>query len=113
MKAPRFKAVKTPKGWRLNVPAALSPEGKRSRRFFRNRDEAEGFSTQLRTQLAQHGTGTRVLPPAQADSAVRAFAMLGEDAAPETLLDAVREYVGRHNTRLASVAFEDAFKQFA
>jgi integrase len=113
MKVPRFKAVKTPKGWRLNVPAALSSKGKRSRRFFGSRDEAEGFATKLRTQLAQHGTGTRILPPAQADSAVRAFAMLGKDAAPEVLLDAVREYVARYNTRLASVPFEDAFKQFA
>src|SRR6266487_4667409 len=113
MKAPRFKAVKTPKGWRLNVPAALSPHGKRSRRFFPSREKAEGFATKLRTQLTQHGTATRILPPARADSAVRAFAMLGEDAAPETLLDAVREYLGRHNTRLASVPFEDAFKQFA
>lgn len=113
MKAPRFKAVKTPKGWRLNVPTALSPEGKRSRRFFRSRDEAEGFATQLRTRLIEHGTGTRILPPAQADSAIRAFAMLGDDAAPETLLEAVREYIARHNTRLASVPFEDAFRQFA
>ena len=113
MKAPRFKAVKTPKGWRLNVPASLSPEGKRSRRFFQSRDEAQGEAAKLRTQLAQHGTGTRILPPAQADSAVRAFAMLGEDAAPETLLDAVREYINSHKTRLASVPFEDAFKQFA
>jgi integrase len=113
MKAPRFKAVKTPKGWRLNVPAALSPDGKRSRRFFRSRDEADGFASKLRTQLAQHGTAaTRILPPAQADSAVRAFAMLGKDAGPEILLDAVREYIARHNTRLASVAFEDAFEQF-
>src|SRR6266496_2645464 len=103
MKAPRFKAVKTPKGWRLNVPAALSSDGKRSRRFFRSRDEAEGFATKLRTQLAQHGTGTQILPPAQADSAVRAFAMLGKGAASETLLDAVREYLARHKTRSASV----------
>src|SRR6516165_1204975 len=113
MKAPRFKAVKTPKGWRLNIPAALSPDGKRSRRFFQSRDEAEGFASKLRTQVAQHGTGIRILPPAQADSVVRAFAMLGENAAPETLLDAVREYINRHKTRLASVPFEDAFKQFA
>lgn len=113
MKAPRFKAVKTPKGWRLNVPASLSPDGKRSRRFFQSRDEAQGEAAKLRTQLAQHGTGTRILPPAQADSAVRAFAMLGEGAPPEALLDAVREYVARHKTRLASMNFEDAFKQFA
>src|SRR5206468_4138377 len=113
MKAPRFKAVKTPKGWRLNVPSGLSPDGKRSRRFFRSRDEAQGEAAKLRTQFLQHGTGTRILPPAQADSAIRAFAMLGKDAAPETLLDAVREYINRHKTRLASVPFEDAFKQFA
>ena len=113
MKAPRFKAVKTPKGWRLNIPAALSPEGKRVRRFFPSREQADGFAAQLRTQLIQHGIGTCILPPAQSDCAVRAFAMLGERAAPETLLDAVREYVARHNTRLASVSFEDAFRQFA
>jgi integrase len=39
--------------------------------------------------------------------------MLGNDAAPETLLDAVREYINRHKTRLASVSFENAFEQFA
>jgi integrase len=38
--------------------------------------------------------------------------MLG-DVPPETLLDAVREYIDRHNTRLASVPFEDAFERFA
>jgi integrase len=114
MKAPRFKAVKTQKGWRLNIPATFSPDGKRSRRFFPSRDEAEGFATKLRTQLVQHGTGMRILSPAKADSAVRAFAMLGgEDAAPETLLDAVREYINRHKRRKASVPFQDAFKHFA
>jgi integrase len=113
MKAPKFKPVRTFKGWRLNIPAALSVDGKRSRRFFKSRDEAEGFASKLRMRVSQHGTGTQILPPAQTDAAVRAFAMLDEDAAPETLLDAVREYVNRHNTRLASVPFEDAFKQFA
>jgi integrase len=114
MTMPRFKPVKTAKGWRLNVPATLSSDQKRSRRFFRSREQADGFASQLRTQLARHGAGTRILPPAQADAAVRAFAMLGgKDAAPETLLDAVREHINRHKTRSTSVVFEDAFKQFA
>jgi integrase len=114
MKTPRFKPIKTSEGWRLNIPAAFSANGKRSRQFFQTREKAEGFASKLRTQLAQHGNGgARVLPPAQADAALRAFAMLGEDAAPETLLDAVREYINRHNTRLASVLFEDVFEQFA
>lgn len=113
MKRPRFKPVKTPKGWRVNVPAALSPDEKRSRRFFPSRDDAEAFVNLLRIRSAQHGAGMEILPPAQAIAAVRSFAMLGEDAAPETLLEAVREYIERHNTRLASLPFEDAFKQFA
>jgi integrase len=113
MKTSRFKTVKTPKGWRLNIPANLSSDGKRSRRFFQSRDEAEGFAIKLRMQLAKHGTSAPILPPAQADSAARAFAMLGKDAAPETLLEAVREYLDRHNTRLASLPFENAFEQFA
>jgi integrase len=113
MKTPRFKPVKAPEGWRVNVPIALSPDGKRVRRFFQSREEAEGFAKRLRMHLLQQQTDARILPPVQADAASRAFAMLGEDAGPETLLDAVREYVNRHNTRLASVPFEDAFKQFA
>jgi integrase len=113
MKTPRFKVVKAPEGWRVNVPIALSPDGKRVRRFFRSREEAEGFAKRLRMHLLQQQTDARVLPPAQADAASRAFAMLGEDAAPEALLEIVREHVNRHNTRLASVPFEDAFKQFA
>jgi integrase len=104
--------MRTSKGWRLNIPAALSVDGKRSRRFFKSRDEAEGEASKLRTQLVRHGTGTRVLPPAKADAAVRAYTMLGKDTAPETLLDAVREYLNRHKMRLASVPFEVAFKQF-
>ena len=107
-KTPKFKPVKTAKGWRLNIPAALSSTGRRSRRFFKSREAAEGFALKLRTQIAQHGT--RILPPSQADAAVRAFRMLGKDATPETLLDAVRKYT--EGRRLTSVSFEDAFQQF-
>ena len=113
MRATRFKPTKTAKGWQINIPAPLSPDGKRSRRFFRSREEAEGFASKARNQMVEQGTGTRILPPAQADCAIRAFALLGPEATPETLLEAVREYVGRHNTRLQSVTFEDAFQQFA
>src|SRR4029453_17501095 len=111
MKTPRFKPVQTPKGWRVNVPATLSTDGKRSRRFFASKELADSFVSDLRTQLAQYGTGgARILAPAAADIALRAFAMLGNDPGPETLLDAVREYLDRHNNRLQSVTFEKAFK---
>lgn len=113
MKLPRFKPLKTQKGWRLNIPAALSGEGRRSRRFFPSREEAEGFACKLRAERTEHGTRARVLPTSKADAAIRAYRILGPDASPETWLEAVREYVQRHDKRLASVTFEDAFQQFA
>lgn len=113
MKTPRFKFAKTAGGWRINVPAFLSPEGKRSRRFFRSRGEAEGFAGNLRMRFLQQKTDARVISPAESDAASRALEILGENASPETLIEAVREYVARHNLRLASVPFEDAFQQFA
>jgi integrase len=112
MKTPQFKLVKTAGGWRINVPAFLSPEGKRSRRFFRNREEAEGFAGNLRMHFLQQKTDARVISPAESDAASRALEILGENASPETLIEAVREYVARHNLRLASIPFEDAFQQF-
>src|SRR2546429_4867104 len=113
MKAPRFKVVKTSEGWRVNVPAALSGEKKRARKFFRTREQAEGFANNIRTKFIEHGTSARILPPGQTEAATRAFALLGANATPEILIEAAREYVERHNTRLASVPFEDAFRQFA
>jgi integrase len=113
MKSPKFKPTKAYEGWRVNVPAMFAPNGKRLRRFFKSREKANGYAASLQARLLQHGAGAQILPPAQADAAVRAFAMLGGDVRPETLLEAVREYVDRHNTRLSSVPFEDAFSQFA
>ncbi len=113
MKRPRFKPVKTPKGWRLNVPPALSPDQKRSRRFFSNREEAEGFAAKLRAQVTERGTSARILAPTRADAAVRAFALLGEESDPETLIQAVREHIARHNMRTNSLPFGEAFRQFS
>jgi len=96
----------------VNIPASLSQDGKRVRRFFPSREEADRFANRLRMQFVHRSTGTEILPLMKSDIASRAFAMLGE-AAPETLLDAVSEYIERHNVRLASLPFEDAFKQFA
>jgi integrase len=117
MKQPRFNPVKAPEGWRVNVPAAYSETNKRERRFFSTKEDADTFAQKLREQIMQHGAGARILPPVQADAALRAFELLGERlgerATPETLVDAVSEYIDRHDMRLASVPFEDAFERFA
>src|SRR5260370_1212122 len=106
MKAPRFKPVRSSKGWRLNIPATLAVDGKRSRRFFKSRDEAEGEARKRGTNFVRHGPGTRFLPPAKGEGAARAYTILEKDPARKTLLDAFRKYLNRHKMRLASVPFE-------
>jgi integrase len=112
MRTPRLKPVETAKGWLVDIPATLAKDGKRSRRYFQSRNEAKDFCKHLRIRIAKHGTGARILAPLQADIAARAFELLGE-LAPEKLVEAVREYMERHDVRASSVPFEDAFSKFA
>lgn len=111
MKTARFEPKKTSAGWRINVPAPLSETGARSRRFFETKEGATGFAQSLRNRVSQHGVSSRLLPPVESDLATRAFKML-EGHAKEVILDAVREYLDRHNRRLASVPFEVAFGEY-
>lgn len=96
----------------MNIPAALSDSGARNRRYFSTKEEANGLAQSLRNRVAANGTHTSVLPAVETDLATRAFKML--DGQPkEALIDAVREYMEKHNRKLASVKFEDAFSAFA
>jgi integrase len=112
MKSPRFKVTKASKGWRLNIPAGLSASGRRARRFFATREAAEGAAAKLRAQFVNHGLAARLLSSEYAQAAARAFAILGASAQPNNFIEAAREYVERHNTRLASLPFEEAFDRF-
>lgn len=96
----------------MNVPAPLSETGARSRRFFETKEAATGFAQSLRNRVSQHGASSRLLPPVESDLAARAFKML-EGHPKEVIIDSVREYLERHNRRLASIPFEDAFKEYA
>src|SRR5205823_3939694 len=113
MKSPRFKVTNTSKGWRLNIPAGLSASGRRARRFFATREAAEGAATKLRAQFVNHGMAARLLSSEYAQAAARAFGIIGPSARPDDLIEAAREYVERHNRRLASLPFEEAFDKFA
>src|SRR5438309_1050132 len=113
MISPRFKVRKTSKGWRINIPAGLAASGRRARRFFATREAAEGAATKLRAQFVEHGMATRLLSSEHAQAAARAFAIIGASAQPGDLIEAAREYVERHNRRLASLPFEKAFDKFA
>jgi hypothetical protein len=59
-------------------------------------------------RFANHGTGAHILPPAKAEAASRAFSMLGNDAPPERLIEAVESSLACQKAEAASVTFTEA-----
>jgi len=110
MKPIRLVPKRTPKGWRVNVPAALSGSGKRQRLYFPSRDDAEGFASPLRKEI-RSGVMDRILPSTQSRFAIRAFELLG-DRPPEELIQAVKSWVDKRDQASKSVTFIDACVSF-
>jgi integrase len=102
---PKFIPVKTLEGWRVSVPPHLSNTDTRQRRFFERKTEADGFIARLKLRREVHGTGARLLTPAQEEQAAAAFRLLS-DAGITTTLSAI---VGQH---LASIEKSKASKPF-
>jgi integrase/recombinase XerD len=63
--------------WVLNIPPAISPDGKRKRLFFKTQDAAEREAAPLREKHHMGETAT-ILPPHLARLAQKAFELLGD-----------------------------------
>jgi integrase len=96
--------------WRVNLPASISSSGKRERRFFETKKDAETFCRQHRTRLENFGRNSSSLTPAQQEQAAIAF----ERLAPYdvTLNTVVAEFIERRKAREASVTFKELFETF-
>jgi integrase len=106
-KRPAFTPKKTPKGWRVNVPAALTKSGKREQHHFKTRDEANEFALPLRETYRAVGEQRRALSPIESDDAAHALALLKEYGA--TLSDAARFYIAHHDKRAKAPTVEKAW----
>lgn len=117
MKRPSIIPVKVPgrarSPWKVELPASLSLVGKRVRRFFTSKAQADEFASRERIRIANFGvqgvTGG-ILSPAQVEQAKGAFDLLAPLGV--SLNEAVADYVARRRACEASVAFEDAFHAF-
>ena len=76
MKPIKLKPTRRSGKWVLNIPAAISEEGKRKRLFFRTEDEAERHAAPLREKY-HTGEAATILPPHMARLAKKAFELLG------------------------------------
>ena len=96
--------------WCVNVPARISLSGKRERKFFDTKGQAETFATQQRTRVENYGTSATILSPGQLEQAAAAFEQLKPFGA--TLGEAVGQYVSWREQAARSVTFKKLFELF-
>jgi integrase len=113
MRTPELEPVKVAgrkKPWRLNIPASLSPDGKRQQLFFRSEEKAKQHVAGIRDGHKTHGAMIGSLNHHQISEAVRAVDLLRPHGIG--LLDAVRAFVADHERRTASKTFGEVWIAF-
>ena len=96
--------------WCINIPARISLSGKRERKFFRTRGEAETFATQQRTRVENYGTSATILSPGQLEEAASAFEQLKPFGV--SLGEAIGQYAKWRDQAARSVTFKRLFELF-
>jgi integrase len=96
--------------WRVNLPATISSTGKRERRFFETKVEADTFCRQQRVRLDNFGRNSCTLSPGQQEQAAIAFDRLKPfDVDLNTV---VTQFIAQHVAREKSVTFKQMFDAF-
>ena len=112
-KAPKFTATQVSNNgkeyWQVNVPANMSAEGKRERRFFEKERDAERFASSLR---AKFGKGIRgeLIDYRLSQMAAEAAAILEPYGA--SILDAAKAYEANAKARGVNETFRDRYDRF-
>ena len=97
--------------WKIDLPASLSPTGKRQRFFFETKQEAINFGQEQRTRIGNYGTaGVTGLSPAQLEQAALAFD--GIKPYSVSLNEVVKEWCARRVDRDATVTFAVGYGQY-
>lgn len=107
---PGIQVVFTDKGYKLEVPASLSASGKRERYFYGDEKAAIKHAAAIRKAYHERGTKAGIIPPALAEEALKCQELLAPLGA--TLLDAVRDYVKRHQHAGARLLVSEAWAEY-
>jgi integrase len=98
--------------WVINVPASLSPTGKRQRRFFATREQAEVECELLKTRKINFGHSLLMMSPERIAEARACYSRLESECPGVTLSHAVEEFITLHRRRTASVSLRSLFDTF-
>lgn len=96
--------------WLVELPPGLSSTGRRERRYYKTKKEAEEFCRQQRIRLENYGTASSTLPAGKVEEAVAAFEKLQGTGA--SLLEAVDHFLEWRKTQNQSVTFSTMFQRF-
>ena len=97
--------------WKIDLPASLSPTGKRQRFFFETKQDAVNFSDEQRTRLENFGTaGISGLSPSELEQAAIAFDAIKPYSV--SLNEVVQDWVARRAARDTTVTFAVGFDQY-
>jgi integrase len=97
--------------WKIDLPASLSPSGKRQRFFFETKQNALNFADEQRTRLGNFGTvGITGLSPSELEQAAMAFAAIKPYSV--SLNEVVKDWVARRAARDTTVTFAVGFDQY-
>ena len=101
-----FNHVKTKAGWMVSIPPTLSSTGKRERCYFKTRDAARDFAVGLKEKTKANGDNASAIPPAMAEDAVLASALLAPWGL--SLLEAARIAASLRQAESSSCSVKDA-----
>jgi len=107
---PYRSKTSTNRPWCVDIPAFLSDTGKRKRRFFLTKRDAEVECEKLEARRDNFGVSLTALTPARIAEAAEAYNLLEGGSA--SLLDAVHGFLAVQKARHASVSFLELFNQF-
>ncbi|MBC2601772.1 tyrosine-type recombinase/integrase [Puniceicoccus vermicola] len=96
--------------WRISIPAAKSPTGKRQRLFFDTKRAADVEAGRIKGMADQWGTAGRKIKASLAEDAARASEIL--EPYGVTLTEVALEYSERENIRNASMPMRDLWKRY-
>jgi integrase len=97
--------------WKIDLPASLSPTGKRQRFFFETKQDALNFGDEHRTRKENYGTaGITGLSPSQLEQAAKAFDAI--KPFDTSLNEVAMDWVARRTARDTTVTFALGFEQY-
>jgi site-specific recombinase XerD len=98
--------------WRVSIPPKLSETGKRQRRYFKSKTEANQEIKRVKVRQENHGTAAKLLAPSDEEQAAAALKLLKQAGDGKQLVEIVQEYLQRKDDDAASVTLNHCWNQY-